>query len=116
MPMSIKTLRRLPLKIVPTTRPSRQLSLSAVSVPSQMRRCSGRTATARVPERRARAALVQDYLTRAFGRSAEVTGTMPLGADAPESPSGDGRWDGVALTLFTNTGELERNGATSNGR
>lgn len=61
----------------------------------------------------ARAALVQDYPTRAFRRSAEVTGTMPLGADAPESPSGDGRWDGVALTLFADTERLEREGARS---
>ena len=64
-------------------------------------------------EASARAALVQDYLTRAFGRAAEVTGTMPLGADAPESPSGDGRWDGVALTLFAETERLEREGVGS---
>ena len=55
----------------------------------------------------ARAAAVQSWLTRAFRRSAELTGTMPLGPDAPESPAGDGRWDGVALTLFTLTDELE---------
>ena len=61
----------------------------------------------------ARAALVQDYLTRAFRRSAELTGTMPLGGDAPESPSGDGRWDGVALTLFAETERLEREGAAA---
>ncbi len=64
----------------------------------------------------ARAALVHNYLTRTFRRSAELTGTMPLGAEADDSPAGNGRWNGVALTLFTDTGELERNGSTSNGR
>ena len=58
-------------------------------------------------EAQERAAAVQAWLTRAFRRSAELTGTMPLGPDAPESPSGDGRWDGVALTLFVSTDQLE---------
>ena len=53
------------------------------------------------------ASAVQAWLTRVFRRSAELTGTMPLGPDAPESPAGDGRWDGVALTLFATTEELE---------
>ena len=53
------------------------------------------------------ASAVQAWLTRVFRRSAELTGTMPLGPDAPESPAGDGRWDGVALTLFVTTEELE---------
>ena len=53
------------------------------------------------------ASAVQAWLTRVFRRSAELTGTMPLGPDAPESPAGDGRWDGVALTLFASTEELE---------
>ena len=55
----------------------------------------------------ARADAVQAWLTRAFRRSAELTGTMPLGPDAPGSPSGNDRWDGVALTLFASTEELE---------
>ena len=46
-----------------------------------------------------RADLVQRYLVRTF-RRAGATGTMALGPEAAESPSGDGRWDGVALTLF----------------
>ena len=54
-----------------------------------------------------RASAVQAWLARVFRRSAELTGTMPLGPDAPESPAGDGRWDGVALTLFASTEELE---------
>ena len=48
----------------------------------------------------ARAAAVQDHLVRTFRRAAELTGTMPIGPEAADSPSGDGRWDGVALTLF----------------
>ena len=48
----------------------------------------------------ARAAAVQDHLVRTFRRAAELTGTMPIGPEADDSPSGDGRWDGVALTLF----------------
>ena len=48
----------------------------------------------------ARAAAVQDHLVRTFRRAAELTGTMPIGSVADDSPSGDGHWDGVALTLF----------------
>ncbi len=33
---------------------------------------------------------------------------MPLGPEAEDSPSGDGRWDGVALTLFADTDQFER--------
>ena len=58
-------------------------------------------------EAQERASAVQAWLTRVFRRSAELTGTMPLGPDAPDSPSGNGRWDGVALTLFAATEELE---------
>lgn len=58
-----------------------------------------------------RAARVQDYLVRTFHRTAELTGTMPLGAAAEDSPSGDGRWDGVALTLLADRDRLERDGA-----
>lgn len=46
-----------------------------------------------------RAEMVERYIVRTF-RRAGATGTMALGADAAQSPSGDGRWDGVALTLF----------------
>ncbi len=47
-----------------------------------------------------RASEVRDYLVDVFGRVSTLTGTMPIGADADGSPSGDGRWDGIALTLF----------------
>ena len=54
-----------------------------------------------------RAELVERYLVRTF-RRAGATGTMALGAEAAESPSGDGRWDGVALTLFADPEALAR--------
>ena len=60
----------------------------------------------------ARAAAVQDHLVRTFRRAAELTGTMPIGPQADDSPSGDGRWDGVALTLFADPDLLERGPAT----
>ena len=54
-----------------------------------------------------RAELVQRYVVGAF-RHASGTGTMALGAEAAGSPSGNGRWDGVALTLFADPEELAR--------
>ena len=47
-----------------------------------------------------RATGVRYYLVDVFGRVSTLTATMPVGAEAIESPSGDGRWDGVALTIF----------------
>jgi phospholipid/cholesterol/gamma-HCH transport system substrate-binding protein len=47
-----------------------------------------------------RAQLVREYLLARFRRQTTLTGAMPLGEDAPDSPRGDGRWSGVALTLF----------------
>ncbi len=57
---------------------------------------------------RRRAALVHDHLVRAFRRPAGATAAMSLGAEAADSPSGDGQWDGVALTLFVETERLEQ--------
>ena len=64
----------------------------------------------RLLDSQARADLVRSHLARAF-RRAGATGTMALGAGAAESPSGDGRWDGVALTLFAEPEQLARAGA-----
>ena len=64
----------------------------------------------RMLDSHARAELVERYLVRAF-RRAGATGTMALGAEAAESPSGNGRWDGVALTLFADPEALVRGGA-----
>ena len=60
----------------------------------------------RMNDARRRAELVHDHVARTFGRPAGATATMPLGAEAPDSPSRDGRWDGVALTMFVETERL----------
>ena len=54
----------------------------------------------------ARADLVRSYLARAYRRAASLTGAMPMGSAAEGSPSRDGRWDGVALTMFVDTERL----------
>ena len=63
----------------------------------------------------ARADLVRSYLARAYRRAASLTGAMPMGSAAEGSPGRDGRWDGVALTMFVETerlrGERPRAGA-----
>jgi phospholipid/cholesterol/gamma-HCH transport system substrate-binding protein len=55
-----------------------------------------------------RAQLVREYLLSRFRRQTTLTGTMPMADDAPGSPRGDGRWSGVALTLFVNNDSLAR--------
>lgn len=49
---------------------------------------------------RARAELVRDHLQRRFDRPESLTGVMPMGTEAADSPRDDGRWDGVAIALF----------------
>lgn len=58
-----------------------------------------------------RALLVRDYLVETYRRQITLTGTMPLGLDAVGSPSGDGRWSGVALALFVRKDALAEAGA-----
>lgn len=53
-----------------------------------------------------RAQAVRDYLVRRYRRQANLTGTMPLSAEAAASPTGDGRWSGVALALFVDDDAL----------
>jgi phospholipid/cholesterol/gamma-HCH transport system substrate-binding protein len=53
-----------------------------------------------------RATLVRDYLLSRFRRRATLTGVMPMGSVAPNSPTGDDRWSGVALTLFVEAAAL----------
>jgi phospholipid/cholesterol/gamma-HCH transport system substrate-binding protein len=48
---------------------------------------------------RTRAQLVRDYIVAKFGLDTNYAATMPMGADAEGSPTGN-RWDGVALALF----------------
>ena len=50
--------------------------------------------------------VVRGYLVGAYRRVATLTGTMPIGSAAEGSPSRDGRWNGVALTMFVATDRL----------
>jgi phospholipid/cholesterol/gamma-HCH transport system substrate-binding protein len=54
---------------------------------------------------RKRATLVRDYLVGRYGLDTNYVATMPLGAEAPESPDGS-NWDGVALAIFVATSAL----------
>jgi phospholipid/cholesterol/gamma-HCH transport system substrate-binding protein len=54
---------------------------------------------------RRRAQLVRDYLVGKFRLDPNYVATMPMGAEAHGSPSGDA-WDGVALALFVPTKTL----------
>jgi phospholipid/cholesterol/gamma-HCH transport system substrate-binding protein len=47
-----------------------------------------------------RASLVRDYLGLRFRRKATLLGFIGLSELAPDSPRGDGRWSGIALTIF----------------
>ena len=53
-----------------------------------------------------RAELVRDYVVRRFRRPANLTGAMALSDQANGSPRNDGRWSGVALTLFAQESAL----------
>ena len=54
----------------------------------------------------ARSYLVRSYLARAYRREESLTGAMPMGSAAEGSPSGDGRWDGVVVTMFVDAERL----------
>jgi phospholipid/cholesterol/gamma-HCH transport system substrate-binding protein len=54
---------------------------------------------------RTRAKLVRDYIVGKFGLDPNYVATMPMGAEAEGSPSGN-RWDGVALALFVATSAM----------
>lgn len=56
---------------------------------------------------RQRAGTVREYLMGRYELAAQATGYMALGDEAPGSPEGDGRWDGVALTLFVDRKALQ---------
>jgi phospholipid/cholesterol/gamma-HCH transport system substrate-binding protein len=49
---------------------------------------------------RARATLVRNYLTGRFGLNITTVGMAALGAEAPDAPAGDGRWDGIGLASW----------------
>ena len=69
----------------------------------------------RLLDAHARAELVERHVVRTFRRAGD-TGVLALGAEAAGSPSGDGRWDGVALTLFADPAALARAAAAAQGR
>jgi phospholipid/cholesterol/gamma-HCH transport system substrate-binding protein len=48
---------------------------------------------------RSRALLGRDYVVGRFGLEPKSVGIMPMGSEAPNSPT-QGNWDGVALTIF----------------
>jgi phospholipid/cholesterol/gamma-HCH transport system substrate-binding protein len=54
---------------------------------------------------RTRAEVVRDYLVSTFHLDPRYIATMPMGAEADGSPTGD-RWDGVALSMFVSTSAL----------
>ena len=53
-----------------------------------------------------RAAAVRDYVVARFRRKPTLVEIMPMSGDAKGSPSGDGRWSGVALALFVDNAAL----------
>ena len=54
---------------------------------------------------RHRAQLVRDYVVGKYKLDVNYVATMPMGAEAQGSPSGD-RWDGIALAMFVATAAL----------
>lgn len=53
-----------------------------------------------------RAAAVRDYVVTRFRRKSTLVEIMPMSGEAKGSPTGDGRWSGVALALFVRTDAL----------
>lgn len=47
-----------------------------------------------------RGTVVRDYVLSRFRRQATLTDVMPLSTEAIGSPTGDGRWAGVALAMY----------------
>ena len=63
------------------------------------------TGDARYLSSRSRAQLVRDYVMAKFKLDPNYVATMPMGAEAPGSPSGS-EWNGVALALFVQSSAL----------
>ncbi len=59
----------------------------------------GVTSDERFRDSRRQAQLVRDYLVGRYPLDPSNVAVMPLGTDAPGSPSGD-TWNGVALAMF----------------
>jgi phospholipid/cholesterol/gamma-HCH transport system substrate-binding protein len=60
----------------------------------------GASQDAQVLVSQTRAALVRDYLLSRFALDPNTTGIVALGAEAENSPRGDGQWSGVGLALW----------------
>lgn len=76
---------------------------------------TGGTGAEQFQRSRARAAAVRDYLVTHFTLRPNATGIMPLGPDAPQSPTGD-VWDGVALAVFAPAAALREPKASASPR
>ena len=63
----------------------------------------------------ARAREVQGYIRARFRRGAELVGAIPIGLDARGAPSGDDRWNGIALTLYVRKDKLGTVGGIRGG-
>jgi phospholipid/cholesterol/gamma-HCH transport system substrate-binding protein len=71
------------------------------------------TGDARYLSSRTRAQVIRDYVVGKFKLDPTYVAIMPMGADAPESPTGRD-WNGVALAMFVQASALgKRSGAGS---
>jgi len=61
----------------------------------------------RFRQARYRAAIVREYLLGRYGLLQQHTGFIALGGEAKDSPNGQERWDGVAITLFLERDSLQ---------
>ena len=61
---------------------------------------TGMTTDERFRLARQRAGTVREYLMGRYALVPQATGYISLGDDADGSPEGDGKWDGIAITLF----------------
>ena len=69
------------------------------------------TGDARYLNSRSRAQLVRDYVVGKFQLDPSYVAIMPMGAEAPESPTGRD-WNGVALAMFVQEGALGKRSGT----
>jgi hypothetical protein len=56
---------------------------------------------------RQRAGAVREYLLGRYDLAPQSTGYIALGDEATGSPEGNGKWDGIAITLFLDKEALQ---------
>ena len=79
----------------------------------ETRRARNYLAFAATISSRTRAQVIRDYVVGKFKLDPTYVAIMPMGADAPESPTGRD-WNGVALAMFVQASALgKRSGAGS---